>query len=146
MSVSFDALVERVEQLERRDGIAVSDLPLAELQRKLESSWQPDGARLLQPRSVDRETLNFRIGWGTGTVTFTTTASAVSAAIPHELGTTPAVVVATARRTADTRDDYLITLVSRDVTNLVFAGRATVFEHFGITNPTVVTFHWIAVA
>lgn len=59
--MTFDELVARVERLEQRE-IAVADLPLAALQRRLESGWLPDGGILLQEKSVTSASL------GTGTL------------------------------------------------------------------------------
>lgn len=59
--MTFDDLVERVARLEQRR-IAVDDLPIAPLQRKLERTWLPDGGVLLQEKSVTAASL------GTGTL------------------------------------------------------------------------------
>lgn len=47
----MDELLARVERLEQRR-IAVEDLPITPLQRRLERTWLPDAERLLQERSV----------------------------------------------------------------------------------------------
>lgn len=83
---------------------------------------------------------------GTGTVTVTNGTSGLSAAIAHGLGVTPTTVVATARRTADTRDDYFVDNVSRDATNIVVSIRGSAAEHAALGNPTTITFDWVAVA
>jgi hypothetical protein len=83
---------------------------------------------------------------GTGTITMAAAAAGSSGSIAHGLGTTPTSIVCTARPTADTREDYAMTVRSRDATNFVAGVRITAFEHFGFTAGTVITFDWIAVA
>lgn len=137
---TFSELVKEVDELKASRDVKIDDLPLRELMRKLEQKWQPDVSALFPAG------LGFKMATGTGTLTFTTTASAVSAAIPHGMETVPNVVIATARTTPDNRDDYLVTSKTRTTTTITFAGRAAAFEHFGITNPTDVTFDWVAFA
>jgi hypothetical protein len=48
---SFEDLVDRIAALEQRS-IGVADLPLASLQTRLESDWQPNASILLGSRSV----------------------------------------------------------------------------------------------
>lgn len=81
---------------------------------------------------------------GVATITMTVSASGSSANVAHGLGATPVAITATARPTADTREDYLIVTRSRDATNIVFGIRITAYEHFGMVNGTVITFDWIA--
>jgi hypothetical protein len=51
--------IERLERLEKLlaepTKVKVNDLPIADLQRKLEKQWQPDGSLLLIPGSVTSE-------------------------------------------------------------------------------------------
>lgn len=54
--MTFEELADRVERLEQRS-IQVEDLPLGQLQRKLERTWQPDGGVLLQAKSVSADAL-----------------------------------------------------------------------------------------
>jgi len=50
----FQELVRRVADLESR-GVRLDDLPIAQLQRKLELTWQPEASELLQARSITPE-------------------------------------------------------------------------------------------
>ncbi len=86
-----------------------------------------------------------RVVFGTATVTITGGTDANSANVAHGLGTTPTVVVGTARQTGDTRDDYVVNVASRGATNIVFSVRGAAAEDFALANPTVVTLDWIAI-
>lgn len=88
---------------------------------------------------------NLGMAWGAHYVDITNGVSNDSGARAHGLGATPTIVVATAIVTADTRDDWFVTLWQRDATNLVFRIRASAAEHYAVTNPTRVFFNWIAV-
>lgn len=83
---------------------------------------------------------------GTSTVTVTNGVSNASASIAHGLGSSPTAIEATARRTADTRDDYICNIVSRDATNFVVGIRGGEAAAFPLGNPTTITFDWVAVA
>jgi hypothetical protein len=48
---AYDDLLERVVALEQRD-LTLSDLPIADIQRKLENDWQPEGSTLLSANSI----------------------------------------------------------------------------------------------
>lgn len=89
--------------------------------------------------------LNRGIRFGTGTVTITNGTNADSASIPHGVGASPTVIVATAREHATSRDDFVMTIVSRDSTNFVAGCRGAAAEDFPVPNPTTVTFDWIAI-
>jgi hypothetical protein len=54
---------ERLEAVEAavKASIKVEDLPLAELQRKLERTWHPDASTLLEPGSVTEAAQGFKI-------------------------------------------------------------------------------------
>lgn len=89
---------------------------------------------------------NLGMSWGTATATFVSVGSSgVSGNVAHGLGSTPANVQATARPTADSREDYVMTVKSRDVTNLVFAVRAAAGEQFAVSAGTQITFDWLAI-
>lgn len=51
MALSYEELVARLEALEQRQ-ITLKDLPLAQLQRRLELGWNPEAKVLLQKASV----------------------------------------------------------------------------------------------
>src|SRR5688500_9117968 len=85
---------------------------------------------------VDAGDQSASIRFGTGTATITDGTRAASGNIAHGLGRTPAIVIAMANETADTRDDYVVTGQSADATNLVFNVRGAAAESFPITNPT----------
>jgi len=84
---------------------------------------------------------------GTSTITFTAAGSSAgpTASIAHGLALTPTQVLATARPTADNREDYIMTCASRDSINLTFRLRAAAGEHVAVASGTVVTFDWIAI-
>lgn len=77
-------LIARIEALEQRQ-LALSDLPLAALQRKLEQDWQPSGSVLL----------GYDVKAGTDTVTFTAATNSAVKTISHGLGRTPLAVAVT---------------------------------------------------
>lgn len=54
--VSFEDVIARVERLESQK-LGLRDLPITDLQNRLEQEWQPDGAVLLQPGTVGPESL-----------------------------------------------------------------------------------------
>lgn len=88
----------RLEALEARQ-LALADLPLAALQRKLEQDWLPEADVLLGDASitpamltgVDFADLPLRVGTGTCVFTASTLSSAVT--ITHGLGRVPQFIV-----------------------------------------------------
>ncbi len=60
---AFDELLARVEALETR-GITVDDIPIVDLQRRLEQKWTPDASILLQPYSITSDLLDTQLGIG----------------------------------------------------------------------------------
>ena len=83
---------------------------------------------------------------GSSSVTITNTSDAVSAAVNHGLPAAPSQVVATARTTADTRGDWIVTVTSITATQITFRVRAGEGADFGVANPTTVDFDWFAVS
>ncbi len=75
--------------------IELADLPLAPLQRKLESSWQPDAGTLLSPGTVTPEQMAQKISFGLATLTFTASTDSANLLVPHTCGRVPLAVVAT---------------------------------------------------
>jgi hypothetical protein len=66
---SMAELLERVEALEDAR-LTLKDLPLADLQRKLETSWQPNANELLQAGTATRALLDGVIHTGTVNATW----------------------------------------------------------------------------
>lgn len=83
---TYEEMAERLEALETKQ-LGVPDLPMAALQRKLESDWQPDAA-VLFGQALARG--------GTGTVTFAAATLSATTTVAHGLGRLPTAVVATA--------------------------------------------------
>ncbi len=54
---TLETLMERIEKLEKRN-IGLDDLPIANLQRRLEQRWQPNAGVLLSPKSVTDELMD----------------------------------------------------------------------------------------
>lgn len=85
-----------------------------------------------------------RIGHGGGSVTITDgTSNFVTFA--HGLGFNPTRIVASARTTPDTRNDWIANVASWDGTNITVSVRAGAAESFPAANPTTVTFDFIAI-
>lgn len=89
-------LAERVANLEGRT-LTLADLPLAAMQRKLESDWQPDAALLLQPNSITFDALAGGIKPQAGVATLAWPGGAAVSTplvVKHSLGSIPVVTPA----------------------------------------------------
>ncbi len=110
---TLEALMARIEKLEKRN-IGLDDLPLANLQRRLEQRWQPNAGVLLSPKSVtdelmdntplrvvtNKRTIPRLVNFFPSDATWPGGATVVEVTIAHGHGKQPSVILATAQSSA----------------------------------------------
>lgn len=138
-------VTDRLDKIEA--ALALNQLPpsLEILKRKLESTWQPDAAVLLQPGSITPELIASAINIGNvpialrgGTFAGTTSASGeLVATVPHGLGRIPTAVTATPNSASGTQ-----------ITARVIALTSTTFDVYVVRSAAAaiaVGGYWIAI-
>lgn len=132
---ALDDLIERVEALEQR-AIGVNDLPIQQLQDRLEQDWSPSPDVLLPNNSISRSLLQQKLDFGSTLQNLLGTSG--SFVVMHGLGEVPDSAVAVAY--GPTAND--MTTGTGDFTKTQF----TVYwrRASGLAAPPACTFYWFA--
>jgi len=144
---TYAELLERLEVLEART-LALRDLPLAALQRKLEQDWQPQASILLGENSITPAMLASALDLGDdalvlrvgiGTISFTASQDSTNSTITHGLGRVPTAVVATVTSAPNHTDIAALNVHTLAATTFGINGRKWVASTLNVS------FYWLAI-
>lgn len=147
---SYQELIDRLEALEKKT-IALPDLPLAQLQNKLELDWQPDPNILFAAGSISEALLGFtpltdlpfKLDCGADAVTWSGTPASGTTTIAHNLGDKPTAILLTNVGTTNmvlrvvggattTTDQFQVSAATRDGSSP--SGSQSFFYWFALLN------------